>query len=158
MLKRLGLAEYLVLLLVASFPAAGSVAVSFPSQVYSDIGEPGPQADEVKAELARYTQELGTRYLRADERLRVEFIDVDLAGERVLVASAGRELRIARGMSDFPRLTIRYTLEGARPMRGEETISDPSYMWFPSRIRQSQKLYHEKRLLETWFRDRFAAP
>jgi hypothetical protein len=150
-----GMREYLAILLVASLPAAAGVTVSYPSTYYSDIGPPGAEADDVKAELARHLQALGVRYLGSGDRLKVEILDVDLAGERQLVASLGRELRIARGSADFPRIVVRYALEGARTLQGEETLSDPSYLWFSSRSRPSETLYHEKRLLETWFKDRF---
>jgi hypothetical protein len=144
----------LLLALAAPLAALGAVSVSFPSTYYADIGEPGAEADDVKAELARHLQRLGSRWLAPEETLRVEVLDVDLAGERELVA-AGRDLRIARGRADFPRITLRYSLEGGRTLRGEDSIADPSYLWFGSRIRMSEKLYHEKRLLDHWFRDRF---
>ena len=147
--------EYLAIVLVAALPAGAAVTVSFPSSHYSDIGPPGAESEEVKQELARHLQALGARYLAADQNLRVDVLDVDLAGEREIVGV--RDIRIARGRADFPRLTLRYALETPGGTRsGEESISNSSYLWFPARSRSEEKLYHEKRLLESWFRDRFA--
>ena len=148
--------EFLALLIVAALPATAAVTVSYPSTYYSDIGPPGPDAEEVKAELARHLQMLGSRHLAPNDQLRIEVLDVDLAGEREMVVSAGRDIRVARGRADFPRITLRYTLEGSRTLRGEDSIADPGYLNFPMRSRPYEKLYHEKKLLETWFRDRFA--
>ena len=156
MVRTASIRNLLATLLVAALPAGASVTVSYPSQTYADIGAPGFDAEDVKEELARHLQSLGARYLSPQDQLRVDILDVDLAGERELAARAGREIRVLRGKADFPRITLRYDLQGGRSLRGEETISDMSYLWFPQRSRASEKLYHEKRLLEHWFRDRFA--
>ena len=143
------------LALAAALPAAAAVTVSFPSPTYSDIGPPGFEADSVKNDLARHMQELGAKYLAPNEDLWLEVIDVDLAGERTY----GRyDLRVARGNADFPRMTLRYKLSGARSASGQDDIGDSSYMWFPSRTRQPERLEFEKKMLEDWFKQRFARP
>lgn len=149
--------EYFAILLVAALPASAAVNVAFAPGPYADIGPPGPDADQVKAELARHLQSLGARYLAPDELLDIEVLDVDLAGELEYGRIAGREIRVARGNADFPRITLRYALQsGARATRGEESIADTSYLWFPSRAYSSGSLAHEKRMLDAWFRQRFA--
>ena len=143
------------LALAAGLPAAAAVTVSFPSPTYSDIGPPGFEADSVKNDLARHLQALGDRYLAPDDDLWLEVIDVDLAGER----THGRyDLRVARGNSDFPRMTLRYKLSGPRSASGQDDIGDSSYLWFPSRARQPERLEFEKKMLEDWFKQRFARP
>jgi hypothetical protein len=140
--------------LAAALPAAAAVTVSFPSPTYSDIGPPGFEADSVKNELARHLQALGARHLGPNEDLWIEVLDVDLAGER----TGGRyDLRVTRGNADFPRMTLRYKLSSPeRSKDGRDDIGDSSYLWFPSRARQPERLEFEKRMLDDWFRQRFA--
>ena len=155
MSRSIRVTEYFAFLLVLGFPAVGAVTVAFPSAVYSDIGPPGYEADEVKNELARYLHALDARYLSPQDNLWIDVLDVDLAGNRQFIH--GREIRVERGNADFPRITLRYKLErGGRTTTGEETISDSSYLWFPARIQPSGSMPHEKRMLEAWFKERFA--
>jgi hypothetical protein len=142
---------------VAALPASAAVVVSFPNppHQYTDVGTPGAETDQTFSTIAQHLQRLGARYLPKSQSLRVEVLDVDLAGD--LRRGAMREVRVVRGTSDFPRVTLRYTLEeGGRTLQSrEETISDSSYLWFPGKVRESESLYHEKQLLERWFKDRF---
>jgi len=111
--------EYFAMLLVAAMPAGAAVTVSFGPGPYSDIGPPGAESEKVKDELARHLQALGARYLAQQDNLRIEVLDVDLAGELQMTRS-GRDIRIARGQADFPRIKLRYTLEaGAKSASGE---------------------------------------
>ena len=148
--------EYFAMLLVAAMPAGAAVTVTFGPGPYSDIGPPGAETEKVKDELARHLQALGSRYLAPQDNLRIEVLDVDLAGEPQM-GRGGRDVRVARGKADFPRIKVRYSLDaGAKSASGEETISDTSYLWFPARGRESETLYHEKRLLDSWFKAHFA--
>jgi len=145
--------KFAALALAAGLPAAAAVTVSFPSPTYSDIGPPGYEADSVKNDLARHLQALGGKYLEPNEELWIDVIDVNLAGERTY----GRhDVRVSRGNSDFPKMTLRYKLTGPRNSSGEDSIGDSSYLWFPSRARQPERLDSEKRMLEDWFKQRFS--
>ena len=145
----------LAVALAAALPAAAGVTVSFPNVTYTDIGPRGYEADSVKNDLARHLQALGAQYLAPNEDLWIDVLDVDLAGER----THGRyDLRVARGNADFPRMTLRYRLNGPRTASGQDDIGDSSYLWFPSRTRQPERLEFEKKLLEDWFKQRFGRP
>ena len=147
--------ELLAVALVAAFPASAAVTVSFPSPTYADIGPPGFESDRVKNELAAYIQELGSKYLAPNEDLWIDVLEVDLAGER----THGRyDIRVTRGNADFPRMTLRYKLSGPRTASGQDDIGDSSYLWFPSRARQPERLEFEKKMLDEWFKQRFARP
>lgn len=149
--------EYFATLLVAAMPAGAAVTVTFGPGPFSDIGPAGAEEEKVKDEIARHLQALGSRYLAPQDNLRIEVLDVDLAGEVELSRSNSRDIRILRGKADFPRFKLRYALEaGAKSASGEDTISDPSYLWFPARGRESESLHHEKRLLDSWFKEHFA--
>ena len=55
-------------------------------------------------------------------------------------------------------MKVRYTLEsGGRTRTAEETISDPAYLNHGAQVRSSSEpLYHEKRMLDDWFRSTFS--
>jgi hypothetical protein len=136
---------------------AGTAHVAFvnaPS--FSDAG--GTTDDERKNldALARHVQSLAQRLLPADHALKVEVLDVDLAGT-VLDTRRGTSLtRVIRGGADFPRLRLRYTLEqNGRVVRsGEDALADLNYSrGMSGSYRQSQPLHYEKRMLETWFKE-----
>ena len=146
-------------LATAASASAATVDVRFvnPSD-YTDAGtsvwDEGPNTHI----LARHLQRLGQQYLPADHQLKIDVLDVDLAGT---TRDGGRQaLRIVRGGADFPRMHLRYTLEapGRAPVTGEEHLSDLTYTAGRAQYRASREaLYYEKRMLEDWFRQRFAA-
>jgi hypothetical protein len=81
---------------LAALPATATVTVSFPSPVYSDIGWNGSkEAEDVKNELARYIHTLDAKYLKPEDNLWVEVLDVDLAGE--VISRGPRDRRVLRG-------------------------------------------------------------
>jgi hypothetical protein len=143
------------LLLAVAFPAMATVTVSFPSLTYSDLGPPGKDRDDVKNELATYLHVLDAKYLKASDNLWVEVVDVDLAGDRV----PGRhDVRVARGKSDIPTIVVRYKLErDGKTLAGEDTLSNATYQQSTMTLQASSTpYYYEKRMLEDWFRERFA--
>jgi hypothetical protein len=137
-------------------PAAAAVVVSFhPAYQYTDVGVQGYDADTAMSGLESHLQRLGARYLAPDRTLRVEFLDIDLAGRVEL----GRyPVRIMKDSNDAPKLRLRYTLEaGGRVLdSGEDTLTDTSYMQFKGRLDTNESLYYEKRLLDEWFKAHFA--
>jgi hypothetical protein len=143
----------------AAATAAGAGTVDVipvnPSN-YTDAGNAVWEERENVEALGRHLQALGQRWLPADQKLAIELLDVDLAGT-LQVRGAG-PVRTVRGTTDFPRIKLRYTLStpGQASRVGEEDIRDiqfgrglPSY--------RNQPLAYEKRLLENWFAERFAA-
>ena len=140
-----------------ALPAAAAVTVNFTNpDRFTDIGGYGVEAQQNMDALARHLQALGARYLSPGQDLRVEVLNVDLAGEKRFVGT--QEIRIARGQADWPRIKLRYAVEagGKTIASGEDDLSDPFYLQFPQKLRSNDALAHEKRLLENWFRDRFA--
>lgn len=141
-----------------ALPAAAAVVVSFhPAYQYTDVGMQGYDADTAMGGLERHLQRLGERYLAPDRTLRVEFLDIDLAG-RVEFGRYSYPVRIMKDSNDAPKLRLRYALEaGGRVLEsGEETLTDSSYMQFKGRLNTNESLYYEKRLLDEWFKAHFA--
>lgn len=138
----------------AAAASAGTVEVSFVNPTsYIDAGK--TQWDE-KANLealGKHLEALGQR-LPADQALKIEVLDVDLAG----TVKPGSEVRVVRGRADYPRIHLRYTLRGAGVQRsGDEWVKDLDYARGPRGVQGSESLYFEKRMLDAWFKARFGA-
>jgi hypothetical protein len=149
----------LALATVAASPgtAAGEVSVSAAKPArFSDAGAT-PAAERATLEaLTRHLQALGKRYLPADQTLKVEMLDIDLAGAVRPSARAGADLRILNGGADWPRIKLRYVLEsnGQPLLGGEESVADMDYANGFSGTRGADPLRHEKRMLDAWFKAR----
>ena len=145
------------LLALGSAAGAGTVEVAFvnPSN-YTDAGNAVWDERQNLDALARQLQALGQRVLPADVTLKVELLDVDLAG--TLETRRAGPTRIVRGRTDFPRIQLRYTLSApGQPVRvAEENLSDIDYARGLRSAYRDQSLYYEKRMLERWFTQRFA--
>jgi len=141
------------LLLCLSLNAAAGVTVTFPKadRPY-DAGEGWADAGRAAAEIVRHLQALGERYLRADEELRIEILEVRLGG-RVSPRPEGTRVMTA---GDWPRMRMRYELESAGKieLRDEELVSDQNYLRGP--LNDWSALGREKRMLDEWFRMRFS--
>ena len=141
---------------------AGSATVTFVNaERFSDIGfAPTDRQLNLQA-LERHFQSLAQQRLPADQVLKVEVLDVDLAGEERPSVRAGRDLRILRGGADWPRIKLRYTLESnGRTLRsGEETLSDLSYQqgFAGAYSTGTEPLRYERRMLDKWFQSRLVA-
>jgi hypothetical protein len=148
----------LPLLLASIALAAGShaaVVVTFKEpEKYSETGvfrDDGPAAME---HIDLHLKRLGERFLPADQTLRIEVLDMDLAGEQQM-GPRGQDIRVMRGRADWPRIKLRYTWErpNAPAQSAEETVSDMAYL--QRTVPNMEAFAHEKRMLETWFRQRF---
>ena len=142
---------------LATTPAAlgGTAEVRFlQPETFTDAGA---QLEDERTLLAlqRYVEALAVRHLPAGHVLKVEVTDVDLAG----TPRPGTSLRVLHGRSDFPRIELRYTLlaPGQAALSGSERLVDLGYLQGARGIRSSDTLFHEKRMLERWFRERFSA-
>jgi hypothetical protein len=144
------------LALCAGAASAGPVDVSFVDEKrFADAGNtPWDEEHNLKL-LAEHLQALGQRHLPAGQSLKVEVLDVDLAGESRPTRYG--DIRIARGRADIPRITLRYSLlAGGQVLRqAEETVSDLNYMNHLREASSSETLRYEKRMLGEWFRARF---
>jgi len=153
----------LALLLPLTPAASAAVEVSFLApESYVDAGRfprerAKPEAGALR-ELAQHLHRLGETYLPAGRSLRIEVLDVDLAGRFEPWRPIGHDVRVLREAT-WPKVALRYVLEqdGRELSRGEETVADRSYLGRPTIGGGSDPLRHEKVMLEDWFRARFAA-
>jgi DUF3016 family protein len=150
---------FLPALALAAASAQAAVVVSFvePDR-YTDSGNQSWDRETNLRELEQYLQKLGDKYLAPNQTLRIEVLDVDLAGWPRFGGRAPNEVRIMRGRADFPAMRMRYTLESpaGRAETREETVDDTGYLDHGLRVGSSESLYYEKRMLEKWFKTRFA--
>jgi hypothetical protein len=145
---------------LAAVPSHATTIVTFvgdPEQ-YTDVANERWEIKSTLDQLGAHIKRLGDRYIAPDDTLRVEVLDVDLAGWARWAGRGPDKVRVARGGADFPAMKVRYTLESrGRTRTAEETISDPGYMNHGSTLRaSSEPLYHEKRMLDDWFRSTFS--
>jgi hypothetical protein len=136
--------------------SAGTVEVAFVDpENFADAGNAAWEERENIEALGRHLQALG-RQLPAGHALRIEVLDVDLAGSIRARGIGG--VRTVNGRSDFPRMKLRYTLDvpGQPSRTDEEVLSDIDYARGLSAARSSQPLHYEKRMLGEWFARRFA--
>jgi len=159
----------LALSLAPTSPAAGaSVEVDYArpegftnARLFAGFGR---RADPfVARDLRRHLERLGARYLRDGETLRIEILDIDLAGQFQPAGRDGQGLRVLTEAT-WPRIKLRYALarDGApdtpagAAAEAEEYVSDPAYLRRLGGGHRSDPLFYEKRLLTDWFQKRFA--
>lgn len=138
--------------------AAGSVEIAFIAPAsYTDAGKGLVDAKRNEDTLGRFLQGLGERYLGPDQVLKIDVLDVDLAGTVRPSRRGFDDIRIARGGADWPRIKMRYSLlDGGKVVQnGEETVADLNYLRRSADYRDSDPLRHEKRMLADWFKARF---
>lgn len=138
---------------------AGEVEVKFvdPDQ-YTDAGRSSRDREHTMRTLAEHLRALG-RGLPADQTLRVEIKDIDLAGS---IEPFGwhrfDEVRVLRGSADWPRVSLSYTLlaDGRTLKAGDAQLADLSYMYsLRSRDRGVGEMSFERRMLQRWFDETF---
>lgn len=147
-------------LALAGAAHAGTVTVAYPANAqYTDAGATPWDRDANLKELQAYLQGLGPKYLPADRSINIEVLDVDLAGDVRPLRHRG-DTRIIRGRSDWPRIMVRYTVSSGDKViqSAEETVSDMSYLNRMTDLKGYEPLHYEKRMLDSWFKQRFVTP
>ena len=146
-----------VALLLAGLAQAGTVAVNFVQpERYTDAGH-GTDAEATRKILDQHLQALGLAGLPVVQRLKIDILDIDLAGETWPMLSLSNDVRVLKGRADWPRIHLRYTLsDGAQTLAaGDESISDMAYLMRSRATDRSEALPYERRLLSDWFRSHF---
>jgi hypothetical protein len=114
--------------------------------------------DVALREIERAVQRAGERYLKPDETLTIDVLDVDLAGQFEPWHGVPNDIRYMRDIT-WPSIKLRYVLErpSQPPLQAEERVSDPSYLQFPALDRTGEPMPYEKAMLQRWFRTRFGS-
>lgn len=122
----------------------------------SQRGYGGKERDRTLRELTRHMESQGERYLKPGQTLKIEVLDLDLAGRVEWWHPNAYDIRIMRDI-DSPSMKVRYSLEenGAVIASGEEWVSDKSYLMGIGARYSNDSLVYEKTMLNDWFRNRF---
>jgi hypothetical protein len=139
--------------------AAAGVTVTFTEpEKYTDMPFDAHDKQNVMADLRRHFDMLGAT-LPAGEDLKIEILDIDLAGRIEPIARASRDLRIMRGSADWPAITLRYRLEsqGKVLKSGQERIADMTYLQGVNHYNAGEHLRYEKQMLDRWFKKTLVA-
>ena len=113
---------------------------------------------EVQRDIERHLQALAQRNLQPGETLKIEILDIDLAGQfEVSRRRLGSDVRVVRD-STWPRIKLRYTLTKGTQVTAsrEEQITDKNYLTSINRYASGDRLRYEKAMLDEWFDKRVA--
>ena len=146
--------------LALALPAYAGVTVTYgePDR-FSDAGDRSSDPRKVMQDLARFLEKLGGKYPAAGTDVKIEVLDLDRAGRPRM--NLPTEVRVMTGKADAPCVDLRYTVEsaGGAPRSDRERVCDLDYLFAPARgADEHDPLVYEKRMLEDWFRRRFATP
>lgn len=150
-------------LVLAAMPAAAATAeVNFVDpDSYADAGGKGgmrdlPTREVVLREIRAHLLGLAERNLAANQTLKIDIIDIDIAGRRDVLRSGIDDVRIYDDLSP-PRIKLRFALEenGRVVLNGEERLSDPTYLNTLARASTGDPLRYERPMLTKWFVARF---
>jgi hypothetical protein len=163
-MKTISKAALVVFALIAATsafaPAFAEVQVTFTNpDSYRDAMSHGSYGARERASVLRrleaHMHKLGERYLAEGETLKIEVLDLDLAG-REEWWHGPQDLRVMRDITS-PVMKVRYTLQrnGETLSSGDERITDRHYLMNSSAGFDSDALRFEKAMLKDWFRARF---
>ena len=136
--------------------AGATVTYAAPDR-FADMPFSTSERERVLAELTRHFDKLA-KTLPAGQDLKVEILDLDLAGRLRHDLPGARELRIMNGGADWPQMHLRYSIEqdGKVIKSGEERLSNMNYLDRLNRYTSGETLRYEKQMLDEWFRDKVA--
>ncbi len=141
-----------------ALPLQAAVAVSYgdPDR-FTDAGDRNNDPRQIMLTLERHFKDLGDRYLPPQSNLKIEVLDLDRAGRPRM--NLPTEIRIVSGKADMPCIELNYTLAADNRVlqSRRERVCDPDYLRsLDPQYSEHDPLVYEKRMLEQWFRERFA--
>jgi hypothetical protein len=155
MLKRI----FLAAVVLAAVPSYATVDVAFVNpEKFADASNQRWEMQGTLDAIAQHMKRTGDRYIAPNETLKIEVLDLDLAGWARFAGRAPNDSRVVRGGADFPTMKLRYTLQSPQGAKsGEADLSDMTYQNHGLATRgASEPYYYEKRMIDDWFRSTFA--
>lgn len=143
---------------IASCAYATVTITSGDPDRFTDASDRNTDPHDVVASLKRHLEALGQRYLAPDSSLTIRFLDIDRAGRPF--RDLPMELRIVNGKADQPCIELEWALGApatAAPMHRERVCDSEFLRPVGPGYSEHDPLVYEKRMLEEWFRMRFAA-
>lgn len=159
--KTLGLTMMLAMAAPVAALAAGPVGVTYvaPETFRDREFRQARSRASALAEFDRWFAELGARYLPSGQSLRIEVLEMDLAGDFEPWRTGWQDVRFLRDTTP-PRIHLRYRLmQGDTVIRaGEERLTDMNYLSDPRGHGDSRRFVYDKLMVQDWFRKTFATP
>ena len=153
--KLIGLALACLAGLSAGSASAGVVVTYSHPENFQDMPFAQSDRERVLKELTEHFARLGKR-LPADQELRVEVLDFDMAGRILPRASGQQDIRIVKDGADWPTMLVRYQLlsNGQVLSSGEDRLKDMNYIYTDriNRYGDGDLLRYEKRMIDDWFK------
>lgn len=143
--------------LAASSAAWAGVSVSYVHpEKFSDLPFGVAEREQVLQDLNGHFLALGKK-LPTGQNLAIQINDVDLAGREEPSRRAANEIRVLRGGVDWPRISLRYTLEadGKVVRSGAGELADMDYLGHINGYASGDRLRYEKRMIDDWFAKEF---
>ena len=146
----------LVLLSAGSAMAGATVTYAQPDR-FTDVPFKTWERERVLKELSAHFDKLAAR-LPPGQALKVEILDLDLAGTVRHDFRGSEDLRVLNGGADWPHMHLRYTIEqdGKVIKSGDEHLADMNYLDKNSRYFGGDTLRYEKKMLDDWFKQTIA--
>ncbi|MFS2005150.1 DUF3016 domain-containing protein [Duganella sp. CT11-25] len=156
LMTRTMLAAAVALLATSAAWAEVSVTYVKPDD-YTDVPRSVIERDRVLKDFSEYFAKLDKK-LPAGQSLKIEVLDIDLAGRLYPRYSGGDDIRVLKGGADWPRMHLRYTLtqDGQTLRSGDEQLSNMNYQMSMTRYADSEPLRYEKQMLDDWFKKTIA--
>ncbi|WP_036997709.1 DUF3016 domain-containing protein [Metapseudomonas resinovorans] len=148
----------LALLILSPSALASTTEVSFThpekysdARLYRDYGRGAD--DVVLKDLKAHIEKLGKRYLQPGQTLKVDILDIDLAGRYEPWRVNFQDVRFMREVT-WPRIKLHYSLEqdGKPLVSRDATVIDQSYLQHGNYYFSNDRLRYEKTMLDDWFR------
>jgi hypothetical protein len=157
-MKTASLVAALGLLAAGAVHAAGTVQVVFVEpERFTDVRDRAHTSKTHLATLERVLVETAQPHVPDGATLKIEVTDVDLAGE-VRPGLRAWDTRVLNGRADWPRISLRWTLDRPAPKSGQAVVQDMAYLQrVPPPLADSGLIY-ERRMLGEWFRAEFGKP
>ena len=108
-------------------------------------------------ELADHIADETAQALPSGERVEVEILDIERAGEYEWTYASSQDVRVLRDLY-APRIDLRFRrvdAGGQLVSEGERRLTDLNYLWGPQPMPSSDTLRFEKRLIDQWVRKEF---
>lgn len=146
------LAAAALTLLASGAAWAGATVTFVEPDKFIDMPFSQIERERVLKDLSDYIVKIGAK-LPAGQTLKIEVLDVDLAGRIHPSRRTTHDLRILNGGADWPHIQLRYQLEadGKVIRSGEEHLSDMDYLHSQRLISSNETLRYEKQMIADWF-------
>lgn len=142
--------------LLASGAALADVSVTYVKpEEFTDVPRSQIEREQMQKEFTEHFAQLAKK-LPAGQNLKIEVLDVDLAG-RMVPRRATDDIRVMNGGADWPHMQLRYTLEanGQVLRSGEANLSNMTYQQGFNRYSSSDPMRYEKQMVDEWFNKEF---